>query len=108
MLAGDRSATFRTTDDYEDYFSYDEKSLNNERVEESVVSVTELITRESSWARTEIDQFNNTMYTINGENVYTYYWAVIEMGLILTKSGIHMRSADFYVLGKNCVKSGAY
>jgi hypothetical protein len=69
MLTNERPISVKTTD-YE-YFSYDEnlaeKSLGSAIDEDSIVSVTESVTRDSSWVRTEIDKFNNTVYTLKSE-----------------------------------------
>lgn len=87
-----------------DYYDYEEKSLKFDSTpppdEESIVSVTEIVTRDATWARTEIEKLNNTLYVYKGENVYTYYWKISEIDAILPKKGIHLRSSDFFVLGK--------
>jgi hypothetical protein len=101
MLTNERPISVKTTD-YE-YFSYDEnlaeKSLGSAIDEDSIVSVTESVTRDSSWVRTEIDKLNNTVYTLKSEKVFTYYWEISQIRAIFRKQGIHIRSPDFYVLG---------
>ncbi|RZB40745.1 hypothetical protein BDFB_006151, partial [Asbolus verrucosus] len=99
LLANERGVTVKTNDDYE-YFSYDEKSGDTNRFDDgNIASVTETVTRERSWERTEISRFNGTIFTLKGEKVYTYYWQIPKIGPILHKNGIHMRSSDLYVLG---------
>lgn len=84
-----------------DYFNYDEKSLDVNKPEDGIIeSVTEIITQHKSWIRTEIAQLNNTMFTLKGQKVYTYYWKVDNVQKILQKQDIHIRSDDFFVLGK--------
>jgi hypothetical protein len=108
MLTNERPISVKTTD-YE-YFSYDEnlaeKSLGSAIDDDSIVSVTESVTRDSSWVRTEIDKFNNTVYTLKSEKVFTYYWEISQIRAIFRKQGIHIRSPDFYVLGRCALTSG--
>ncbi|KYB27336.1 uncharacterized protein LOC103313245 [Tribolium castaneum] len=98
LLEGD-GKTVRTND----YYDYEERSLKIggpvSTTDDPITSVTEQVFHTSSWVRTEIDHLNNTIHVHKGEKLFVYYWEIPEIDSILPKNGVHIRSADFYVLG---------
>lgn len=99
------SSASSTINDYNDlvYYDEDENNNKNKKIRNTKIYLEQnKPTIDGSKRNEEISKYNGTVYiNLNNERIYTYYWKISNVSPILKKTGVHLTSQDFEVLGEH-------